>query len=229
MGLHLVRRLADRISDMRTLWFACLLLFCAVASGFILVRGRAPGDAPDLASLAGEAQAAVEQAATRLSGEPEPGAETQSDAPPATFYRYTDKTGTVRFVSSLAEVPKALRASARPVGNRVQRAAAAPAPKRRQVARAERAAAAPPARNQPVGDHEVVVYTTSWCGWCRKTLAFLDEQGVDYDNRDIEADDAWREELLEKTGRTSIPVVEIDGQLIRGYDPTRMAELLRSS
>jgi glutaredoxin-like YruB-family protein len=77
--------------------------------------------------------------------------------------------------------------------------------------------------------HEVVVYTTSWCGWCRKTVAYLTEQGVAFENRDIEAEDMWREELLEKTGATSIPVVEIDGQIIRGYDPGRMAQLLRSS
>jgi glutaredoxin-like YruB-family protein len=75
----------------------------------------------------------------------------------------------------------------------------------------------------------VIVYTTSWCGWCRKTLAFLDQNGIDYENRDIEADDAWRDELEEKTGGTSIPVVEIDGEIIRGYDPSRMRQLLEAS
>ena len=39
----------------------------------------------------------------------------------------------------------------------------------------------------------------------------------------------WKEELIEKTGGTGIPVVEIDGEIIRGYDPDRMAELLSSS
>lgn len=211
---------------MRTAWLAALLLFCAVTSGFILVRSRAPGDAPGLASLARGAEEAAREAAGRLGGEPAPDA-AEDEPAPATFYRYTDETGTVRFVSSLAEVPKRLRASARPVGNRVQRADASPAPtpKRRPLARA----AAAPARSQPAGDHEVVVYTTSWCGWCRKTLAYLDQQGVDYENRDIEADGDSREELIEKTGGTSVPVVEIDGHLVRGYDPARMAQLLRSS
>src|SRR5688572_20637669 len=112
---------------MRNVWLAGLLVFCLVASGFILVRGRAPGDAPDFASLADEAQAAVEQAATRLGGEPEEAPEAAEDAErePAIFFRYTDETGTVRFVSSLDEVPKALRDSARPVANdRLQRAQA---------------------------------------------------------------------------------------------------------
>jgi len=211
---------------MRTVWLAALLVFCTVICGFILVRSRDGGPTPGAfaASLADQAQAAVQGAATRLGAKPAeadtaaPGAE----RPPATFYRYTDETGTVRFVTSLAQVPKDLRDSAQPVGkSRIQRAPALP----------------PAARKRPAAgtlalrdtSHEVVVYTAPWCGWCRKTLAFLTKEGVDFENRDIEADDAWREELLEKTGGTSIPVVEIDGQLIRGYDPQRMAQLLRSS
>jgi glutaredoxin len=75
----------------------------------------------------------------------------------------------------------------------------------------------------------VVVYTTSWCGWCRKTLAWLDGEGIPYENRDIEKDPAYREELIRKSGGTSIPVVEIDGRIIRGFDTRRMAQALRSS
>ena len=165
----------------------------------------------------------MQGAATRLGGEePEAAAEPAAERPPATFYRYTDETGTVRFVTSLEQVPRGLRESARQISNdRVQHAPAAPPSARK------RKAGAPLAFRDT--SHEVVVYTAPWCGWCRKTLAFLNQQGVDFENRDIEADDTWREELLEKTGGTSIPVVEIDGQLIRGYDPQRMAQLLRPS
>ena len=125
-------------------------------------------------------------------------------------------------------MPKHLRDRAQPVArDRVQSApptaaAAKPPPRARGKARAEPAVAL--ARN-----HDVVVYTTSWCGWCRKTLAFLDKKGVDYENRDIEADDAWRDELEAKTGSTSIPVVEIDGEIVRGNDPTRMQQRLEES
>jgi len=81
--------------------------------------------------------------------------------------------------------------------------------------------------HEPALEHVVVVYTTSWCGWCRKTLNFLREEGVAFENRDIEANEMWRDELIEKTGDTGIPVVEIDGTIVRGYRPGRMAELLR--
>jgi glutaredoxin len=211
---------------MRNAWLAALVLFCGVSGGFILVQGRGGAEGGALISAFGDgagtwaADEAEESAEAGDAAGSEPAAR-----PAATFYRYTDDAGSVRFVTSLAEVPRHLRDGAVPVAKgRVQRAApprAAP-PRRARM----RAQAALPAY---AAQREVVVYTTAWCGWCRKTLAFLDRKGVDYENRDIEANDDWREELEEKTGGTSIPVVEIDGQIVRGYDPARMAQLLQSS
>jgi glutaredoxin len=211
---------------MRNAWLAALVAFCLVTGGWILVQDRAgAGESAFASVLADEAQQALAEVKGAAG---DPAADADAEREPATFYRYTDESGSVRFVTSLAEVPARLRDRAQPVTNsRVQRAPAAaarkPAPR---LARAERPAPAPRglARNK-----EVIVYTTSWCGWCRKTLAFLDQNGVDYENRDIEADHAWRDELEEKTGSTSIPVVEIDGEIIRGYDPGRMKKLLEAS
>jgi glutaredoxin-like YruB-family protein len=207
---------------MRSAWLAALLAFCLVTGGWILVQDRAgAGESAFAAVLADEAEAALAEV-RGAAGDSGP----ETDREPATFYRYTDESGSVRFVTSLAEVPRHLRDRAQPVTqNRLQRApassaAAKPAPRAKRPTRAEPALA----RNR-----DVIVYTTSWCGWCRKTLAFLDKNGIDYENRDIEADDAWRDELEEKTGSTSIPVVEIDGEIIRGYDPQRMRQLLESS
>jgi glutaredoxin len=209
---------------MRSAWLAALLAFCLVTGGWILVQDRAGAGKSAFASvLADEAEAALAEV-RGAAGDAEPEAEAERE--PATFYRYTDESGSVRFVTSLAEVPRHLRDRAQPVTqNRVQRAPASAAAQK-PAPRAER-----PARREPAlaRNREVIVYTTSWCGWCRKTLAFLDENDIDYENRDIEADDAWRDELEEKTGSTSIPVVEIDGEIIRGYDPQRMRQLLESS
>jgi glutaredoxin len=144
------------------------------------------------------------------------------------YYQYVDDGGAVHFVASLEEVPAPWRDRAGRI--EVERKPATPAP---PPAAAHERPARRPFSDVPTptarADGEVVVYTTKWCGWCRKTLAWLDQRGVDYVNKDIESDDRYRSELVEKTGRTSIPVVEIDGELIRGYDPGRMAQLLRAS
>jgi glutaredoxin 3 len=145
------------------------------------------------------------------------------------YYQYVDGSGTVHFVQNLADVPARWQNKA----GRIELEKNAPAPggsgtrrtASRRVAGERSAGRATAYRRQP----EVVVYTTAWCGWCRKTLQFLDERGVRYVNKDIEANDWNRDELIEKTGRTSIPVVEIDGEIIRGFDAARMEELLSRS
>jgi glutaredoxin 3 len=133
----------------------------------------------------------------------------------------------VRFVESLDQVPGALRAGA----GRVEIEAPASSGRAR-AAGTSRLAARKQRRSfssAPPPEPRVVVYSTSWCGWCRKTLAYLDERRVDYVNKDIEANPAHRRELIEKTGRTSIPVVEINGHIVNGYDPRRLDRLLAST
>jgi glutaredoxin len=137
------------------------------------------------------------------------------------YWRYTDAAGNVHFVDALERVPAALRGHARAVGQgeaaaRVTRIESRPPPERRPF---EDVATTPAARR-------VVVYSARWCGWCRRTFAWMDARGIAYENRDIEADPANRDELIRKTGRTAIPVVEIGGEVVRGYRPDRWQELL---
>jgi glutaredoxin len=144
------------------------------------------------------------------------------------YYQYVDDTGTVHFVQNLSEVPAQWQSRAGRI--EVERSFPVPGRGSPPAAASRRAEARKPAEKpyayQP--DPEVVVYTTAWCGWCQKTLRFLDDRGVRYVNKDIEANDWNREELIEITGRTSIPVVVIDGEVIRGYNAARMEQLLGS-
>lgn len=138
-----------------------------------------------------------------------------------TYWRYTDAGGNVHFVDALERVPVHRRGQATEVGGaggapRVNRIESAPRPERRPFS--DVPAALAPSR--------VVVYSAPWCGWCRRTLAWLDAKGVAYENRDIDADPAWKQELREKTGRTAIPVVQIGDTLVRGYSPERWEDLL---
>ena len=159
------------------------------------------------------------------SGDEEPAAASGSG-----FYKIVEANGTVRFVSNLSEVPAAQRPQAerlaieRSRAGRGAKRAAPPTRATRQLA-AARDPAPPAARRS--GDHEVVVYTTSWCGWCKKTRAWLDQKGVDYENRDVEASATWAEEMHELTGSGGVPVIVIDGEVIKGFNQARMEQLLR--
>ncbi len=145
------------------------------------------------------------------------------------FYKVVEANGTVRFVSNLSEVPAAQRPKAERLAMERSNDPAKPnrraAPKRatQQLTAAKGRA---PSAAAMSGSHEVVVYTTSWCGWCKKTRAWLDENGVDYENRDVEASAEWAEEMHDLTGSGGVPVIVIDGEVIKGFNQAKMEQLL---
>ena len=66
--------------------------------------------------------------------------------------------------------------------------------------------------------HELVVYSTTWCPDCKRLKAHLDEREVAYEEIDIDADPNAAERLKKATGRTAIPYVQVDeGPMIRGW------------
>ena len=74
-------------------------------------------------------------------------------------------------------------------------------------------------------DAEVRLYYADWCPYCRKAKAHLDRRGVPYSLLDIDIASVKRE-LIEKTGRRSIPYIEIGEENMRGYSEERLDQLL---
>jgi glutaredoxin-like protein NrdH len=65
----------------------------------------------------------------------------------------------------------------------------------------------------------VVVYSAEMCGDCQKLKAYMDEQGIEYETRDIKKNPEYGKELEEKTGKLGVPYLVIDGEWVRGYQP----------
>jgi glutaredoxin 3 len=141
------------------------------------------------------------------------------------YWQYVDESGRVAFVKRLEEVPPAYRAKA----GRIELEAKRPSPGGKAAATKGADTRTASARRPWAGaaaSPEVVIYTAPWCGWCRKALAYLDRKGVPYENRDIEANPANKSELLQRSGRTSIPFLVIGGESVRGFDQARIEQLL---
>lgn len=178
----------------------------------------APAEGLSIAADESAAEAVVEE-------------EAEDDGSPG-FYKIVEPNGTVRFTSNLSEVPvdqrpKAERLAMAPSRPSEARRAVPPRRATKQLAAADAARPQPPAARARSGAHDVTLYTTEWCGWCKKTIAWLDGQGVDYVNKDVENDASAAEEMRELVGGGSgVPVVVIDGEVIRGFDQRRMAKLL---
>ncbi len=74
---------------------------------------------------------------------------------------------------------------------------------------------------------EVTLYSTRWCGYCRKTRAYLRHNEVPFTEHDIEeSEDAMRQIMqLQAYG---VPVVVVGDTVIRGYQPAALARALDS-
>jgi glutaredoxin len=56
---------------------------------------------------------------------------------------------------------------------------------------------------------------------------YLDEMGIAYENVDVAADAAGRDEMIKKSGQMGVPVIDVDGELVIGFDKERLDGLLK--
>lgn len=78
-------------------------------------------------------------------------------------------------------------------------------------------------------DAGVVIYSAPWCAFCKTEKQYLEHLGVPFTVRDIEEDDGAMDELLAKVGgeASSVPVTDIDGVIIRGFDRAKIDATLK--
>lgn len=73
---------------------------------------------------------------------------------------------------------------------------------------------------------KVIVYSTPTCPWCIKAKEWLKENNVEFDNKDVGEDESARNEMLEKSGQMGVPVLDIGGKIIIGFDVDQIKEAL---
>ena len=74
--------------------------------------------------------------------------------------------------------------------------------------------------------HRVIVFTTPTCPWCRRAKAYLRERRVPFREVDVSRDAAAARDLVRRSGQMGVPVVEIDGRPIVGFDRAAIDRLL---
>lgn len=65
---------------------------------------------------------------------------------------------------------------------------------------------------------KVTVYSTPTCPYCHMAKEFFKKNGVKYSDVDVSADEKEAEEMIRKSGQMGVPVIDIDGKIIVGYD-----------
>jgi len=73
----------------------------------------------------------------------------------------------------------------------------------------------------------IKVYSTKSCPWCHRLKEFLKEHKIKFDDIDVGEDQKAAQEMMEKSGQSGVPVTDIDGEIIVGFDKDKLKGLLK--
>ncbi len=75
-------------------------------------------------------------------------------------------------------------------------------------------------------DKKVIVYSTSTCPWCIRVKQFLGENSIPFDSYDVGTDQVRVDEMVKKSGQMGVPVLDIGGEIIVGFDKEKIKQAL---
>ncbi len=73
---------------------------------------------------------------------------------------------------------------------------------------------------------KVTIYSTPYCVYCKAAKEFFVEHGVAYEEKDVAKDEEAREYMIQRSGQLGVPVIEVDDEVVVGFDKKRLATLL---
>lgn len=73
---------------------------------------------------------------------------------------------------------------------------------------------------------KVTIYTTPTCVYCKMTKAFFKENNIQYEEKDVSIDRAAADEMIQKSNQMGVPVIDIDGKILVGFDKEGLSQLL---
>ncbi len=74
----------------------------------------------------------------------------------------------------------------------------------------------------------ITIYSTPTCPYCKMAKNFLKELGLSFTDIDISASEQAAEEMVKKSGQMGVPVIEVNGKLVLGFDKEKITEALRN-
>jgi len=73
---------------------------------------------------------------------------------------------------------------------------------------------------------KTTIYSTQACPWCTVAKDFLKENNIEFEAKDVAEDEAARAELMQKSGQLGVPMLDIDGTIIVGFDKEAISKAL---
>ena len=80
-------------------------------------------------------------------------------------------------------------------------------------------------------NNKVIIYSTTWCGFCAAEKDWLEHNGVKFESKEIDLDETAKQEFFGKIGGEQnfrgVPVTDVNGELVLGFDRNKLAQLLK--
>ncbi|HAM96126.1 TPA: NrdH-redoxin [Candidatus Azambacteria bacterium] len=73
---------------------------------------------------------------------------------------------------------------------------------------------------------KVIIYTTPTCPYCHLAKEFFQEHNVAFEEFNVAEDEQAREEMIKKSKNLAVPVIDVDGEIIIGFDKAKLEKLL---
>ena len=73
---------------------------------------------------------------------------------------------------------------------------------------------------------KVTVYSTPTCPFCIRAKQFLKDNNIQFTDIDVSSDQIKAQEMIEKSGQMGVPVIDIEGEIIVGFDKEKIKEAL---
>jgi len=64
----------------------------------------------------------------------------------------------------------------------------------------------------------IIIYSTELCPYCGMAKKYMNNKGLEYIDKNVGNDKEALDEMVEKSGQTSVPVIDINGSIIVGFD-----------
>ena len=73
---------------------------------------------------------------------------------------------------------------------------------------------------------KILIYSTPTCGYCHMAKEYLTSKSIPFTDVDVSKDRAQAQEMITKTGQMGVPVIDVDGKIIVGFDKRKLDQYL---
>jgi glutaredoxin 3 len=70
--------------------------------------------------------------------------------------------------------------------------------------------------------NRVRLFIKPYCGWCHEAIDWLEERKIQFEQLDVTSDRRARDEMVELSGQTLAPVIDVDGEVLADFDTDQL-------